>query len=116
MLTPPLPAAETRSAKPFSRQAYEHGVVIVQCPSCRARHLLADRLGWFGEAGSIEDVLADKGESAPSALPHPPVFISRIRPVPAPLTLTGPLGTSLFMHRLLVPEGIHVQACMLGLQ
>ena len=61
--------ADTRSAKPFSRQAYDHGVVIVQCPGCSARHLLADRLGWFGEAGSIEDVLADKGESAPSASP-----------------------------------------------
>lgn len=54
--------ADTRSAKPFSKRAYEHGIVIVTCPGCKSRHLLADRLGWFGEKGSIEDVLAERGE------------------------------------------------------
>ena len=54
--------ADTRSAKPFSKQAYESGVVIVQCPSCKGRHLLADRLGWFGEDASIEDTLARHGQ------------------------------------------------------
>lgn len=27
------------------------------------QHLLSDRLGWFGEAGSIEDFLREKGQS-----------------------------------------------------
>ncbi|CAL5227385.1 g10338 [Coccomyxa viridis] len=53
---------DTRSAKPFSKRAYEHGVVIVQCPGCKGRHLLADRLGWFGEDGSVEDILARHGQ------------------------------------------------------
>ena len=35
----------------------------MQCPGCQARHLIADRLGWFGEKGSIEDFLAEHGES-----------------------------------------------------
>ena len=46
----------------FSRRAYDNGVVIVQCPTCSARHLVADRLGWFGEPGSIEDFLRQRGQ------------------------------------------------------
>jgi protein import protein ZIM17 len=38
----------------FSRQAYEQGVVIVRCPACDARHLVADRLGWFGVFSMIQ--------------------------------------------------------------
>ena len=38
---------ETRSSRQFSRQAYERGVVLVQCPSCKSLHLVADNLGWF---------------------------------------------------------------------
>ena len=37
-------------------------MVIVRCPSCKGRHLLADRLGWFGEDSSIEDTLARHGQ------------------------------------------------------
>ena len=32
---------ETRSVKTMSRQAYEHGVVIAECPGCKNHHLLA---------------------------------------------------------------------------
>eukprot|EP00897_Mesotaenium_endlicherianum_P008346 jgi/Mesen1/753/ME000110S_11019 len=52
---------ETRSAKTMSRDSYENGVVIVQCPGCRNNHLIADRLGWFGENGDVEAFLAEKG-------------------------------------------------------
>ena len=48
----------------FSRQAYEQGVVIVRCPACDARHLVADRLGWFGDRGSVEDFLKGQGKGA----------------------------------------------------
>ena len=54
--------AETRSAKMFSKKTYETGVVIVRCSGCQGNHLIADRLGWFGEPGSIEDYLKQQGE------------------------------------------------------
>ena len=50
-------------AKGFSRQAYENGVVIVRCPGCQVQHLVADRYGWFGEPGSVEDFLKGRGET-----------------------------------------------------
>ncbi|KAJ1281657.1 hypothetical protein BS78_04G322300 [Paspalum vaginatum] len=53
---------DTRSMKMASRDSYENGVVVVRCAGCNNLHLIADRLGWFGEPGSIEDFLAAKGE------------------------------------------------------
>ena len=35
--------------KTFSRQAYYHGVVLVTCAGCYARHLIADNLGWYAD-------------------------------------------------------------------
>jgi len=46
----------------FSKKTYETGVVIVTCPGCKGNHLIADRLGWFGKPGSIEDYLSQQGE------------------------------------------------------
>lgn len=55
---------EYRMVKRFSKHAYTKGIVIVECPNCGAKHLLADNLGWFmDEARNIEDMLREKGES-----------------------------------------------------
>lgn len=59
---------ETRSAKTMSRATYETGIVIVRCPKCRNLHLIADRLGWFGEPGSVEDFLEHQGVSVRKGL------------------------------------------------
>ncbi|CAL0299694.1 unnamed protein product [Lupinus luteus] len=53
---------ETRSVKAACRESYEKGVVVARCEGCNNLHLIADRLGWFGEPGSIEDYLAANGE------------------------------------------------------
>ncbi|XVF83176.1 hypothetical protein PTKIN_Ptkin16aG0112800 [Pterospermum kingtungense] len=53
---------ETRSVKTICRSSYEKGVVVARCGGCNNLHLIADRLGWFGEPGSIEDFLAARGE------------------------------------------------------
>lgn len=53
---------DTRSMKMASRESYEKGVVVVRCGGCDNLHLIADRCGWFGEPGSVEDFLASRGE------------------------------------------------------
>ena len=62
---------ETRSAKMISKHTYETGVVIVTCPGCNGKHLIADRKGWFGKPGSVENYLQDKGEGAQAGTPNP---------------------------------------------
>lgn len=53
---------ETRAVKGFAKSSYESGVVLVQCPGCKKRHVIADHLGWFGSEKNVEEVLAGKGE------------------------------------------------------
>ncbi|KAH7840493.1 hypothetical protein Vadar_017634 [Vaccinium darrowii] len=53
---------DTRSVKTVCRESYEKGVVVARCSGCNNLHLIADHLGWFGEPGSIEDLLAARGE------------------------------------------------------
>ncbi|KAL5709959.1 hypothetical protein ACHQM5_020580 [Ranunculus cassubicifolius] len=53
---------ETRSVKTACRSSYDKGVVVVRCGGCDNLHLIADRLGWFGEPGSVEELLAARGE------------------------------------------------------
>ena len=60
---------ETRSVKTACRESYERGVVVVRCDGCNNLHLIADRLGWFGQPGSIEDFLAARGEEVKKASP-----------------------------------------------
>lgn len=55
---------ETRAVKGFAKSSYESGVVLVQCPGCKKRHVIADHLGWFGPEKNIEEILAGKGETA----------------------------------------------------
>ncbi|CAA0825324.1 Zim17-type zinc finger protein [Striga hermonthica] len=61
---------EARSLKTACRDSYEKGVVIARCDGCGNLHLIADRLGWFGEPGSVEDFLAARGEEVKKGSPH----------------------------------------------
>lgn len=55
---------DTRSSHTFSKQSYQKGTVLIQCPGCKNRHLIADNLKIFQENKfSLEDVLKAKGES-----------------------------------------------------
>ena len=59
-----------RSTHEFSKHAYEKGIVLVKCPECKNRHLIADHLGWFnsqdltegGKLKDIEDIMRAQGE------------------------------------------------------
>ncbi|CAA7401915.1 unnamed protein product [Spirodela intermedia] len=53
---------ETRSVKTACRESYEKGIVVARCEGCNNLHLIADRLGWFGTPGSVEEFLAARGE------------------------------------------------------
>ncbi|KDQ19140.1 hypothetical protein BOTBODRAFT_484992 [Botryobasidium botryosum FD-172 SS1] len=64
-----VPDCNSRSTHEFTKRSYERGIVIVQCPSCKNRHLIADHLGWFpdtdgaeGPGRTIEDFMRAKGE------------------------------------------------------
>lgn len=37
-------ACKTRSSHRLSKQGYHHGTVLIQCPGCKNRHLIADHL------------------------------------------------------------------------
>lgn len=48
--------------------AYQRGVVLVECPGCNVRHLIADHLGWFGTKGTVEDFAAERGDTVVTRL------------------------------------------------
>ena len=53
----------TRTARKMSKEAYNHGVVLIRCPCCDNLHLIADHLGYFDDnSTNIEQILAAKGE------------------------------------------------------
>ncbi|EEB09155.1 TIM23 translocase complex subunit Tim15 [Schizosaccharomyces japonicus yFS275] len=52
-----------RSTHHMSKQAYHNGTVLIQCPGCKNRHLIADHLKIFSDSKiTIEDILSGKGE------------------------------------------------------
>lgn len=54
---------DTRSSHTFSKQAYVKGTVLIQCPGCKNRHLIADNLKIFRDKNiNLEDILRAKGE------------------------------------------------------
>ncbi|KAI9835283.1 MAG: hypothetical protein M1819_002427 [Sarea resinae] len=53
----------TRSSHRISKQGYHKGTVLITCPSCKNRHVIADHLKIFGEeAMTIEDLMQKKGD------------------------------------------------------
>lgn len=56
-------ACDDRSSHLVSKQAYHNGTVLVQCPSCKNRHLIADHLGIFtDERTTLDEILAAQGK------------------------------------------------------
>lgn len=54
---------DTRSSHVLSKQAYEDGTVLVQCPGCKSRHLIADHLKIFSDNRiTLQDIMKAQGE------------------------------------------------------
>lgn len=52
-----------RSVHSITKQSYHYGAVLVQCPGCKARHVISDHLRIFSDKNqTIEDILKDKGQ------------------------------------------------------
>jgi mitochondrial protein import protein ZIM17 len=47
-----------RSSHRVTKQGYHHGTVLIQCPSCKNRHVIADHLKVFlDQKSTLEDIL-----------------------------------------------------------
>ncbi|KAI4826371.1 zf-DNL-domain-containing protein [Aureobasidium sp. EXF-8845] len=56
-------ACSTRSSHRMSKQGYHHGTILITCPGCKNRHLIADHLKIFSDKRiTLEDILAEKGQ------------------------------------------------------
>ncbi|CRG90725.1 hypothetical protein PISL3812_07770 [Talaromyces islandicus] len=52
----------TRSTHRMSKHGYHKGTVLIACPSCKNRHIIADHLGIFlDDKTTLEDILAKQG-------------------------------------------------------
>lgn len=52
-----------RSEHHMSKQGYHRGTVLIQCPSCKSRHVMSDHLGvFFDKKTTLEDLLKEKGQ------------------------------------------------------
>lgn len=55
---------DTRSSHTFSKQAYTTGLVLIQCPGCKNRHLIADNLNIFRDNKvNLEQLMQSQGKS-----------------------------------------------------
>lgn len=53
-----------RSAHRMSKQGYHRGTVLIQCPSCKNRHVMSDHLGvFFDKRTTVEDLLKQQGQA-----------------------------------------------------
>lgn len=57
----------TRVSKMIRRSSYEKGTVLIQCPTCKVRHIISDNFGWYsdvsGNLNNIEKIAKSKGEN-----------------------------------------------------
>ncbi|PYH41445.1 DNL-type zinc finger protein [Aspergillus saccharolyticus JOP 1030-1] len=52
-----------RSTHRMSKHGYHRGTVLIQCPSCSNRHVIADHLKiFFDQNSTLEDILARQGD------------------------------------------------------
>ncbi|EHY60662.1 hypothetical protein ABEF92_001192 [Exophiala dermatitidis] len=52
-----------RSTHKVTKHGYHHGTVLITCPSCKARHVIADHLKVFLDTKStLEDILRERAE------------------------------------------------------
>ncbi|CAA0806381.1 Zim17-type zinc finger protein [Striga hermonthica] len=70
-----------RSLKTMAGDSYKKGVVIAKCDACNNLHIIADKLGLFGEPGSVsvEDFLAARGEEIKTRGPCSTVNLLKVK-------------------------------------
>ncbi|KAF2416519.1 zf-DNL-domain-containing protein, partial [Tothia fuscella] len=54
---------DNRSTHKVSKQGYHNGTVLITCPGCKNRHLIADHLKIFSDKRiTLEDIMKEKGQ------------------------------------------------------
>jgi protein import protein ZIM17 len=60
-------ACSTRSSHRMSKQGYHHGTILITCPGCKNRHLIADHLKvCINKVSSVSKSNADTSRSSPT--------------------------------------------------